>query len=84
MCARKSPHFRAGFTRFFDRQTVGSILRCSLLSSYSSLNSQKNSLMTNEKVLIDLDSVRTEMNTILIPGKGFHGGIHTIKSKEIP
>ena len=40
--------------------------------------------MVNEKVLIDLDSVRTEMNTILIPRERFHGGIHAIKSKEIP
>lgn len=55
------------FATVFDRQTVGSILHYSLLSNYSSLNSQKNSLLTNDNVLIDLDSVRTEMNTILIP-----------------
>jgi len=63
----KKPALSCRLYAVFDRQTVGSILRYSLLSSYSSLNSQKNSLMTNEKVLIDLDSVRTEMNTILIP-----------------
>ncbi len=29
--------------------------------------------MTDESVLIDLDSVRTEMTTILIPVEGFMG-----------